>query len=246
MDLFWLQIQPSFYGFMYAISFWVCYYMIRQKKKLFIHHLDDLFFYVFLGVIIWGRLGYVLFYNFSYYIEHPLEILMIWSGGMSFHGWALGVIIALYIFSRVKNISFLMLSDEIARVVPVGLFFGRIGNYVNKELLWFPYTWPLAVQTPVGSFFPSPLLEAFLEWIVLFFILSYFYNKKQSPWSKIQHGYIAALFLLWYGVFRIFVEVFFRTPDAHIGYILPYISTGTTLSIVMVVVGGYFCIRFKK
>lgn len=231
INILWITLSPSFYGFMYAVSFWIGYYLIKKEKKLFQQHIDDLFFYIFLWVILGGRLWYVMFYNLSYYLLHPVEILAVWSGGMSFHGGVIGVIIAMYLFSRKKNISFLMIADEVARVIPIGLFFGRIGNYVNKELLGFTYTWPLAVVTEAGSFFPSPLLEAFLEWIVLFIILQYFYTKKRF------HGQIASLFLIGYGVFRIFVEIFFRTPDAHIGNILPYISIGTLLSCIMIICG---------
>lgn len=229
LNLLWITISPSFYGLMYALGFWIGYYLIRREKKMFRDHIDDLFFYVFLGVILWGRLWYVIFYNLSYYISTPLEILAIWTGGMSFHGGVIGVIIAMYLFSLKKKISFLMIADEVTRVLPIGLFLGRIGNYINKELLWFPYTWPFAIKTENGSFFPSPLLEAFLEWVILFCILQYISMRKRFQ------GQVAAVFLIGYGVFRIFVEVFFRTPDAHIGYILPYTSIGTLLSCCMII-----------
>lgn len=240
LEILWISVSPSFYGFMYAISFGICYYLIRRQKKMFIQHIDDLFLYVFAWVILGGRLGYVIFYNISHYISHPLEILAFWEGGMSFHGWVIGVIIAMYVFSLRKKISFLMISDEVTRVIPIGLFFWRIGNYINKELLWFPYNWPLAVKTPNGNFFPSPLLEAFLEGLILFVILQYIYKRSHFAWHT------SAVFLVWYGVFRVFVEVFFRTPDTHIGYIFPYISMGTILSSIMIIVWSYYYIVLSR
>ncbi len=229
-----ITFSPSFYGFMYAISFIIWYLLIKKSKKFSEENLESLFMYVFMWVILWWRVGYVLFYNFSQYIESSFEILKVWNGGMSFHGGVLWVVIALIIFAKKKWLSFYKVIDEIAYIIPIGLFLGRIWNYVNKELLGFSYSWPLAIQTSAGSFFPSPLLEAFLEWAILFTILRYFHKKKSFD------GQIGSIFLIGYGVFRIFVEVFFRTPDAHIGYIFPYISMGSILSFCMIIVGVWF------
>jgi len=240
MEIFWLQIQPSFYGFMYALSFWVGYYLIYKSGKIRWKNLEDLFFYIFLGVIVGGRLWYVVFYNPLYYINHILEIPAVWQWGMSFHGGVIGVIVAMILFARKNKLSFLMIADEVTRVIPLWLLFGRIGNYINKELLGFPYSGPLAVVTEQGSFFPSPLLEAFLEWAILFIILQYIYLRKAFD------GQVAAVFLIGYGVFRIFVEVFFRTPDAHIGYIVPYVSLWTILSAGMIVWGVYYHRELSK
>lgn len=240
INILWITIAPSFYGLMYALSFMIGYYILKKGKKIFSYHLDDLFLYVFAWVILWGRIWYILFYNLSYYLSSPVEIFYFWNGGMSFHGGVVGVIIALLLFSKRKELNPYMLLDEIARVATIWLGLGRLGNYANKELLGFPYTGPLAVVTETGSFFPSPLLESFLEWLVLYFILNYFYKRKHTHWQ------IGSLFLIGYGVFRIFVEVFFRTPDTQIGYILPYVSMGSLLSFVMIVVWGVFYVRLSK
>jgi len=225
---------------MYALSFWVCYFLMKKRGVISVKYIEDLFLYVFLGVIVGGRLWYVLFYNPLYYLSNILEIPAVWQWGMSFHGWVIGVIVAIYIYAHKKNLSFLMIADEIAKVIPIWLFFWRIWNYVNKELLGFPYNGPLAVKTSNGSFFPSPLLEAFLEWIVLFLIIDYISRRQSFTWQ------LAAIFLIWYGIARIFVEIFFRTPDVHIGYILPYISVGTILSTFMIMVWFFYYIRLQR
>lgn len=131
---------------------------------------------------------------------------------MSFHGGFLGVALALFFYARKQKIDFWKLSDDIALIIPVGLFFGRIGNYLNKELLGFSYSGPFAVETQAGSFFPSPLLEAFLEGIMIFLILRSIAKKQ------IFSGQLASMFLILYGVFRTFIELFIRTPDVQIGY----------------------------
>lgn len=201
---------------------------------------ESLFLYIFAWVIIWGRLGYVLFYNLSSYLSQPLDILRVWDGGMSFHGWLVWVIVALYVFSKLHKIRFLDLSDDIALIIPVGLFFGRIGNYLNKELLWFPYTWPLAVSTPQWSFFPSPLLEALLEWIVIFVILHLVVKKQQFS------GQLGSLFLILYGLFRTGIELFVRIPDPQIGYYFWFFTQGSFLSIPMIVIWVFLYIYLKN
>jgi len=239
-EIFWFQLQISLYWFMYALSFLWGYYLLKKSKRFTSQELESLFFYVFAGVILWGRIGYILFYNLPYYLENPLKMLFVWEWGMSFHGGLIGVSIAMYLFARKWKYNFFKLSDELARIIPLGLFLGRLGNYFNKELLWFPYSWPLAVKTPDGSFFPSPLLEAFLEGICLFLFLNWIYKKKHFD------GQIASLFLIGYGILRIFTEIFVRTPDAQIGYIFPHISLGTLLSSVMIVIGGWVYLKLRK
>lgn len=240
VNIFWITIAPSYYWLMYVLSFLVWLYILKRRKIISLDKLEDLFFYVFLGVFLWWRLWYILFYNPSFYISNPLDIFKVWEWWMSFHGWFLWVLIASYLFCRKNKLSYLTLMDELAIIFPIWLFFGRIGNYINKELLWYPYAWPLAVVTEKGSFFPSPLVEAFLEWIVLFVILYYLMKKRAFLWQ------ISALFLIFYWIFRISVEVFFRTPDAQIGYIFSWVSLGTLLSLPMVFVWLYLYFYFKK
>ena len=237
LDIFWFTLAPTYYGLMYALGFFFAYMIIIKRKVLTRKIADDLFLYVFFWVILWGRLWYILFYNFQSYLENPLAILRIWEGGMSFHGWVIWVIIATIIFAKAKKINFYTIIDEIALTVPIWLWLGRIGNYLNWELLWFTgYTGPFHVD----GRFPSPLLEAFLEWLILFLILL-FVAKRRS-----FHGQLWAIFLIWYWAFRMFVEVFFRVPDAHIGYIFWYFSMWSILSFIMILLWILFYFRLKK
>jgi phosphatidylglycerol:prolipoprotein diacylglycerol transferase len=241
ISLFWIHIAPTYYGLMYV--FWFVFWYVIVKKRWIIdkNKMDDLFFYIFLWVILWWRLWYILFYNFSSYISDSWSILRVWEWWMSFHGWVVWVVIAMLLFARKYKINFYKLSDQITAVLPIGLWLWRIWNYLNRELLGYaPYDWWLAVYRWGVWHFPSPLLEAVLEWAVLFIILNRIYRKKQFD------GQIASLFLILYGVFRIFVEVFFRMPDSHIGYIWLNLSLWALLSIPMVVWWIYFYFRLKK
>ena len=187
-------------------------------------------------MILGGRLGYVLFYQFEYYIGNPLDVLKIWQGGMSFHGGALGVILALVWFSFVRRIEFFRLADIVCAAVPIGLFFGRIANFINGELFgrvtgssWgmvFPRGGPVPRH-------PSQLYEAALEGLVLFLIL---FALVRAPSVREKPGIVAGAFLAGYGVFRGFIELF-REPDAHIGFIGGGITMGQVLSMPMVLLG---------
>ncbi|NCP77363.1 prolipoprotein diacylglyceryl transferase [bacterium] len=164
ITLFGIHIAPSWYGLMYALGFFIGYWILKRRKILSDVELESLIFYVFIGVLIGGRLGYVLFYNLPFYLANPLEIIQTWHGGMSFHGGVIGVIIAMILFSQINRKPFLIIADHITSVLPIGLGLGRIGNYLNGELLGFAnYTGPLAVIKNGVSYFPSPLLEATLE-----------------------------------------------------------------------------------
>lgn len=229
ITLFGIRVAPSWYGLMYALGFIAGYFIIRSRKIFSDQNLDSLVLYVFLGVILGGRLGYVLFYEPSYFIAHPGEILQMWHGGMSFHGGAVGVIIAMGIYTLRYRKSFLLVADQVTSILPIGLGLGRIGNYLNGELLGFaPYTGPLAIIRNNVSHFPSTLLEAVFEGIILFVILSYIVRHQK------YNGQIASHFLLWYGVFRFAIE-FVRLPDAGIGYLFGGITMGQLLSIPMIV-----------
>ena len=164
ITLFGLTIAPTYYGLAYAIGMIGAYEIVKRQKLFSLPDLDFLFYAVVVGIILGGRLGYVMFYNLSYYLEHPLKILAIHDGGMSFHGGIIGVIIGLLITSYLRKISLLRLGDAVGPVVPIGICLGRIANYLNNELVGFAgYTGPLAMMKGNISHFPSPLLQALLE-----------------------------------------------------------------------------------
>lgn len=249
ITLFWVRFAPSYYWLMYAIGFLVGYYIIKMRWKISpTSILEDLFFYIFLWVILWWRLWYVIFYDFFYYINNPLQILKIWEWWMSFHWWVIWVIIAMILFARKFKISFLWLADQITLVLPIWLWLWRIWNYLNKELLWYWwYDWFFAVYKDWVWYFPSPLLEAILEWFVLFFVLNiiYYIDSKKNFLYKWQ---IACLFLVFYWFFRIFVEVFFRQPDTQIWYIFWVFTMWEILSFPMILIWIiiYFILKYKK
>jgi phosphatidylglycerol:prolipoprotein diacylglycerol transferase len=197
---------------------------------------DDLLFWATLGVILGGRTGYVLFYNFDFYAAHPIDILKVWQGGMSFHGGMLGVIIAVFAFARHRGISFLGVIDAVAAAAPIGLFFGRIANFINGELFGRVTDVPWAMVFPRGGpepRHPSQLYEAGMEGIILFLILLSL-SRKESLRSR--PGVVGGTFLAGYGICRIIGE-FFRQPDAQLGYLEFGATMGQLLSIPMVLVG---------
>jgi len=233
-------------GWLYAIK------IIKiNKKKNYNYHgleektLDDFIVYLILGVIIGGRLGYVIFYNFGYYLTYPYEIVKIWQGGMSFHGGLIGVVTAIFIFSMVRKISFFKVSDIISCVAPIGLFFGRMANFINGELYGKASNLPWSVVFPAGGDFPrhpSQIYEAILEGLVLFFVINFFAFKKNLI---TKHGYTSALFLIYYSLFRLFSE-FFREADNHIGYFFSYFSTGSLLSLITLFFGFMIIFIIRK
>lgn len=205
---------------------------------------DDLIIYLVLGIVLGGRLGYVLFYNLEFYSQNFFEIFKIWQGGMSFHGGLLGIIVSIFIFSKNKNTSFFKYSDIIACVAPIGLFLGRIANFINGELFGKISTLPWAVIFPSGeniSRHPSQIYEALLEGIILFILINFFALKKNLLF---KNGYISALFIILYSVFRILSE-YFREPDEHLGYFFNYFSMGTLLSF-LTLIAGFLVIFFMK
>ncbi len=214
----------------------------RNKHKYNLDLFDDYITYVIISIIVGGRLGYVLFYNFGYFLSNPIEIFFIWRGGMSFHGGLLGIIVATIIFSKKNDFDKLVLLDVISCVAPVGIFFGRLANFVNGELYGKPTDLPWAVIFPsVDSQgrHPSQIYEAFMEGIILFLIMNLI--LKKIPYKK---GECAALFLVFYSIFRVISE-FFRQPDLQIGYIFSYISMGSLLSFVMFCFGIIMYLKIK-
>ncbi len=242
ITLFGIHIAPSYYWLMYAIGFLVWYYYILKKNIISKDQLESLFLYVIFWVIIGGRLGYILFYDLSFYLNDISNIIKVWQWGMSFHGWALGLITWVLLFCKVHKVNFYKIIDEIVFILPVWIFLWRIWNYLNKELLWFPYEWFLAVEKNGWSYFPSPLLEAFLEWIILFVIFYFLYKKRTFYWQ------IWVAFLIGYGFFRTIVEFFFRLPDPQIWYIAWFFTMGSILSIPMIILWIilYFLLKQKN
>ena len=197
---------------------------------------DDFLLWATLGVVLGGRLGYVLFYKPAFFLANPLEILVLWQGGMSFHGGAAGVIVAIILFARKRGVSWRSLGDLVACAVPIGLFLGRLANFVNGEL------YGRAAQVPWAMVFPrdpeqvprhpSQLYEAGLEGIVLFLLL---YLLVRRGWLE-RPGAIGGAFLAGYGLARIIVE-FFRQPDAHLGFLLGFTTMGQALSLPLIIAG---------
>ena len=204
---------------------------------------DDLITYIIFAIIIGGRVGYVIFYNLEFYFYNPIDIIKIWEGGMSFHGALIGIIIVTYIFSIKKNLKTFFLLDVIACVAPVGIFFGRMANFVNGELVGKVSNVPWSVILPLVDMFPrhpSQIYEAVLEGLILFIILNTIIHKK-----KYVSGTCSYLFLILYGLFRIFSEIF-REPDPQIGYFLGFISLGMILSFFMILFGLIIYYSIKK
>ena len=199
------------------------------KPKL----IDDLITYIIIGIIIGGRLGYVLFYDLAYNLKEPTNILRTWEGGMSYHGGLLGVITAAFIYCKLYKIPFFKLMDLLACATPIGLFLGRIANFINGELWGRPTDAPWGVIFPgqIEPRHPSQLYEAFFEGLILFLILFFLYNKIRR-----FNGMASGLFLLLYALFRGLVENY-REPDSQIGFIFTNFTMGQLLSAPMVIIG---------
>lgn len=215
-----------------------CLYLAGLDKKVrpSKEDVDDFLPWVILGVILGGRLGYVLFYQFELYALRPLEIFKVWHGGMSFHGGVLGVLFVLIVYPVIKNIPKFRLADMVCAAVPIGLFFGRIANFINGELFGRITDAHLGVVFPNGGGLPrhpSQLYEAVLEGLVLFLLL-FFVMRNDGLRNK--PGLTSGMFFVGYGFFRLFVEMF-REPDAHIGFIIGGISMGQILSMPMLIAG---------
>ncbi len=244
LDLGFIQIY--WYGVMYLLAFLTAYllaiYRIKQTNEWNKQQIEDMIFYGAVGVILGGRIGYMLFYNFSVFLSNPLSVFSLQDGGMSFHGGFLGVWLSMLLFNRKYNKTFFTTMDFVVPLVPLGLGFGRLGNFINSEL------WGKVTTSPFGFYiqeqgiarYPSQLYEAFLEGLVLFVVLWVASNKVRAPMI------ISALFLVLYGVFRFMVE-FIRVPDVQLGYLaFGWLTMGQLLSLPMVVLGVYLLLKANK
>ena len=242
VDIRWYSLSYIFgliFGWIYCQKILI---KDNLKKKLF----DDYILFIIIGIIIGGRLGYVLIYNPIYYIENLKEILMIWNGGMSFHGALIGITISTIIFCKKNNESIFYFLDLVSLSAPIGIFFGRISNFINSELYGreTDVVWSVKfIQVDNLDRHPSQIYEAFFEGIVLFIILNFLYKK-----SIYRPGITSSLFLIFYSIFRFTIE-FLREPDAQIGLVYSNMTMGQIISILTIMIGLiliYFLKDVKK
>ena len=245
------------YSVMYLVAFAVVYFLLAQRiRKGEGNYNKDLIFdyfvYAIVGLLIGARLGYVFFYNFSYYLQNPLQIIFPQSvsngvSGMSYYGGLIGIILATIFFTKKNKINFWKFADFIIPAIPAGYFFGRIGNFLNGELYgratnsWIGMYFPLAVgNADLHSLrYPSQLFEAFFEGIILFIILWFLRNRLKFS------GYLSSIYLFGYGFFRFFIE-FFREPDPQIGFIFGFLTLGQIFSLALIVAAAIIYLRNSK
>ena len=233
-----MSFEIRWYSLAYILGIvigWVLCKKIFIKNSDISEKFDDYIAYLIIGIILGGRIGYVIFYHFSYYLDNIFDIFKIWQGGMSFHGGLLGVIASSYIFAKKNNKNPFFYLDQVSLVAPIGIFFGRLDNFINSELYGTATDMPwsvIFVEVDDISRHPSQLYEAILEGIILFLILIYFMNKGYLK----KPGLISGMFLIFYSLFRFFVE-FFRVPDEQIGYLFLNLTMGQIISLVFALIG---------
>ena len=235
-QIFSIEIRWYSLAYIFGILIgWLICKKILIKNTNINEKFDDYITYLIIGIILGGRFGYVLFYNFNYYFNNFFDIFKIWQGGMSFHGGLLGIIIASVLFAKKNNQNPFIYMDLVSLVAPIGIFFGRLANFINSELYGTVSNVPwsvIFVKVDNLTRHPSQLYEAFLEGIILFLLLIYFRKKNYL----LKPGTISGLFLIFYSIFRFFVE-FYRVPDEHIGYLAFNLSTGQIVSVVFLIIG---------
>lgn len=244
----------TFFGFgirWYSLSyiFGFIYFYLFAKKNLQYFNLnkkilDDLFFYQFISIIIGGRIGYIIFYNFNFYISNPVEIFKVWEGGMSFHGALFGVIMTTILFSKIKSLSLMLISDLLSICAPVGIFLGRLSNFMNQELVGRQTNFFISIKYPNEEFYRhiSQIYEAIFEGLVPAIVLIILFYSK-----RLKQGVITGLFLLNYSLSRFMIE-FIREPDSQIGLKNEIFSQGQLLSIPILFLGLFFIYKcqFKQ
>jgi phosphatidylglycerol:prolipoprotein diacylglycerol transferase len=231
-------LEVRWYGVLYIVGFFIAFLFYKKFLKyretsLSKEIYEDLLFYLMIGVIVGGRLGYIIFYNLPFYLKNPLELFAVWHGGMSFHGGVLGVITFGYIFKKKHKLDFFQLADPLMPLVAIGLGLGRLGNFINAELYGRVTTVPWGMifpNTDGRPRHPSQLYESFLEGLMLF-LLTWIILKKTK-----RNGVVFFSWIGLYGVFRFFVE-FFREPDSQLGFVFLKFTQGQMLSSVMIIVG---------
>ena len=248
LEIFSFEIRWYSLSYIFGILIgWILSKRILISDANLKEKFDDYITFLIIGIVVGGRLGYVLFYNFEYYYSNFIEILKIWQGGMSFHGGLIGLIIVSFWFAKKNNQDPFEYLDIVSIVAPIGIFFGRIANFINSELYGLAANVPWAVKfIKVDDIYrhPSQLYEALFEGIILFFILLIFYQKG---YIKIK-GFLSSLFLIFYSVFRFVIE-FFRAPDEQIGYLFFKLSMGQLISFLFFSIGLYLLFvkyEFKK
>lgn len=240
IDIRWYSLAYIF-GLILAIQFG----KFLIKKNNFFNFssniLDEYLPFAIIGIILGGRLGYVLFYDLNFFLQNPINIFFIWEGGMSFHGGLVGIIVISVFFAKKNSLEFYKFTDLLSLITPIGLFLGRLANFINSELIGIPTNVPWSVifiKIDNLPRHPSQIYEALLEGIMLFLLLNIIFKFK-----KIK-GLMSSYFLIFYSIFRIFSEQF-RLPDEQIGYIFNLISMGTLLSLIMLIT-GVFLLRYAK
>ena len=245
-------ISIRWYSLAYIFGIVLGWWLGKKITKIFLQSVnfkfdvkefDDLITYLIISIVVGGRLGYVLFYNFEYYISNPVEIIKVWEGGMSFHGALIGIIVGTHLFSIKKKIPTFFFLDVVACVSPIGILFGRIANFINGELVGKVTEVSWGVIFPAIDMLPrhpSQLYEALLEGLILFILINTITLKR-----KYKIGLSSSLFLIFYGIFRIIAEQF-REPDSQVGYLFGNFTMGTILSSIMVISGFLILIVLKK
>ena len=232
------SLEIRWYSLAYIVGILLGWLYCKKKlikNQSILDIFDDYITYLIIGIILGGRIGYVVFYNLTFYLENLLEILMIWNGGMSFHGALIGIIIASKVFSNKNKTNQFIFLDLFSLSSPIGIFFGRVANFINSELYGTAtdVSWSVKfVLIDEIKRHPSQLYEAILEGVVLFFILRFFFKKNYLN----KPGQISGLFLVFYSLFRFFIE-FFREPDSQMGYLILNLTMGQIISVVFFIIG---------
>ena len=243
-NIFSLEIR--WYSLSYIFGLVIGWYYCKKitSDKFISNIFDDFISYLVIAIIIGGRLGYVILYNPTYYLKNPIEILMIWNGGMSFHGALIGIIIASYIFGNKKNVNNFIFLDLVAISAPIGIFFGRISNFINSELYGrsTDIFWSVKfIKIDQLTRHPSQIYEAIFEGIILFIILNLFFKKLEN-----RPGLISSFFLIFYSFFRFFIE-FTREADSQIGYLIFNLTMGQIISMLFFIAGiSLFYLKNEK